>query len=577
MRIILLHVPPWKIPGDSPAGVSSIKQENSGGNNPLIPVFEPFIEDDFAIMPYGLFSLAAQALRAGHDVSLYNIALFPWYEIEELIREIDAGLFGLSSFTANRRGMAAVARLIKELHPRAHVTAGGAFVSPLPAETLAHYEFIDTVVMGEGEETFMELVSRLEKAEPVVGIPGTAWRNGARIEIGPARPRIQDLDSLASPLDYFSTQIILSSRGCPGSCTFCASPATWGKKLTFHSDRYVLDMLETAVTRHGRRFLLIKDDTFTANKKRALSICRGIQKRNLNFLWSCDTRVDCLDEELLFAMRSAGCCRLSLGVESGSPEVLGNIKKRVSPEQVLKATRMAKKFGFQVRYYMMVGNRGETLASFRKSIDLIEQGLPNQYVFALLNLNPGTEDSALLYKKGIMCADDFFNSDFAALLFCDAESLDARRSMIEWLYGHQGLQNYWDYSTEEYRHILKTLPNLGAANIDLAGALCREGREDEAEFYLERALELGYPEGFIYNYRACIAAERKEFRVMIENLEKGRACYPHHIIMKNLQLARNWLNQGGPDCGLPLNLEARHDFEVNLKKEQPLLPGPIFS
>jgi len=84
----------------------------------------------------------------------------------------------------------------------------------------------------------------------------------------------------------------------------------------------------------GKKIIAIKDDTFTFNRKRVLQICDGIVKRNLHFLWSCDTRVDVLDEEVLFAMRKAGCQRISLDVESASPEILKTINKRITPKKV---------------------------------------------------------------------------------------------------------------------------------------------------------------------------------------------------------------------------------------------------
>ena len=122
----------------------------------------------------------------------------------------------------------------------------------------------------------------------------------------------------------------------------------------------MLDVLEAVVRRHGRKIIAIKDDTFTADRDRALEICQQIRHRNLVFIWSCETRADCLDEELLGAMRMAGCKRISVGVESASEEILKNIRKQVLPDLVQDVTQLIKRYGIQIRYYMMVGNRGET-------------------------------------------------------------------------------------------------------------------------------------------------------------------------------------------------------------------------
>lgn len=581
MRIVLLHVPPWKIssaekvqifPEDGPpAGINNLDKTDFA----LIPFSKPVIEDDFAVTPWGLFSLAAQAKRAGHDVRLFNISLFAWDKVRMLIEHLHADLFGISCFTFNRRGVSATAKLIKSIRPKAHVVLGGPHVTPMPAEILEHWEWIDTVVFGEGEETFLELVSRLEEGKMVDGIPGLAWRSGGGTETGPARKRIKNIDGLASPLDSFSTRTILTSRGCPGNCTFCASPKLWGKRLVFHSVGYVLDMLEKSVRRYGHRFVLIKDDTFTANRKRALDICRGILERKLNFVWSCDTRVDCLDEELLRAMRLAGCQRLSFGVESGSPMILENIKKRITPETVLEATRMAKKFGFQIRYYMMVGNRGETLETLRESRELIEKAKPNQYVFSTLSVDPGTEEFEILRRAGKVSAEDYFTGDFCSLMVCNSGSLAERDEITGWVRKHSGLREFWDYGVDEHREILERLPNLHAAWLDMGKALCNAGRPDEAERYVRRAGEMDYPMGFVYNYLAIIAASRKDWENMGAYLEKSVGVYPHRVANENIRRKRKWLEEGGPSTGLPPDLIANHDFEMSMKKVQPEMPGPI--
>ena len=141
------------------------------------------------------------------------------------------------------------------------------------------------------------------------------------------RDLIDDLDRLASPHDYFATHILMTSRGCPWQCTFCGAETTWGRGFRGRSVPRVLDDIEHALDKLPVKMLQIKDDTFTANKRRALEICNGIIERGLRFSWSCDTRVDVLTDELLGAMRRAGCQRLSLGVESGSPGVLAKINK----------------------------------------------------------------------------------------------------------------------------------------------------------------------------------------------------------------------------------------------------------
>jgi anaerobic magnesium-protoporphyrin IX monomethyl ester cyclase len=432
MRIALLYPPPWKIPmhGEAP---------DAGGDGPPSEYRDGDLDADFFQTPYGLFVLGAQALRAGHQVKVLNLSAFAWRRVEEVIAALDADLFGMSCWTANRRGVGLTARLIKRLHPRAHVVVGGPHATPLPRHMLAYHPDIDTVAIGESERTFMELVERLEAGQPTGGIAGTAYRVGDRIEIAPERPAVEDLDALASPHDYFDTHIVMTSRGCPWRCTFCGAEASWGRGYRAQSVPYVLDALEKAVARAPVKMIQIKDDTFTTNRKRVLALCRGIRERGIKFVWSCDTRVDVLGDELLREMRLAGCERLSLGVESGSQKILDAIDKKITVDEIVGSTELAKKYGIKLRYYMMVGNRGETRETLQESLRFLERARPHQYLFAALSVYPGTRDYDLAVEQGWLDPDFYFERDFQELK-CTFDASDEDTAFLRaWFDGHKGL------------------------------------------------------------------------------------------------------------------------------------------
>jgi radical SAM superfamily enzyme YgiQ (UPF0313 family) len=500
------------------------------------------LDGDFQIITYGLLTIAAQAKRAGHNVSVYNLSTSQWQDVVTLIAETEADVYGLSAFTANRRGMGAVAELIRQYHPQAHVTAGGQFVTALPLETLRNYRAIDTVVIGEGEETFMELIENISSGRPTTGISGSAWRNGNEIVVEPKRPRIKDLDALASPFDYFTSFIVMSSRGCPSKCTFCGSYTTWGKILRFHSVEFCLESFKKALARLPVAFIAIKDDTFTADRRRAIAICDGIIKNKMNFMWSCDTRVDCLDDELLRKMRLAGCQMVSLGVESGSPEILKNIRKETTPEMIINATRTAQKYGIYVRYYMILCNRGETAESIRQSNELIKTGRPNHYLFNPLSFYPGTEDWSILSEKQGLSPDIFFRNDFKELNVATNRYKELQ-DLLLYVACDIGAIYGFDYTVEEREAVVNRLPYLHSVHVELANAYFRVGRLDEAMSVLDRAVELNYPvDAIIYNQRACISLARGEYDNALTLLEHVLKYYPHQIVMKNYKILRKWVD-----------------------------------
>ncbi|MDP6172669.1 MAG: tetratricopeptide repeat protein, partial [Rhodospirillales bacterium] len=404
LRIVLLQPPPWKIAEPGRKRYTPAEGGPSKGQQ-LPPSVDP------KIVTYGLLSIAAQVLSRDRPVALHNMSDFTWAEVEKVIGETKADLFGITSKSFNLRGAGALADLIRQNNPNAHIVMGGSHPTAQPAELLKNFKSVDSVVIGEGELAFLEIAEKLDHGEPVTDIAGTAWREGGEVRIGPARTQVKDVDVLASPHLYFPVRTFLTSRGCPFQCTFCASQVTWGRSLRFHSEDYIFRSLEKAVLEDGLKFLFIKDDTFSASRKRILSICQNILQQDLNFLWSCDTRVDSLDENVLRAMRLAGCQRISLGVESGSPEILDSIKKKSSPEQIAEVTKKAKKFGFQVRFYMIIGNRGETLDCFRQTLEMIKETRPTEFLFHNLSFYPGTEEFETFKSRKKIASDIFYQTD----------------------------------------------------------------------------------------------------------------------------------------------------------------------
>lgn len=567
MRVALIYPPPWKIPssGSSPDPIDGPPEG-----------FQPTdLDPDFHQIPYGLLSLGAQAIRAGHAVKLLNLSSYPWSDTEAVLDKLDAQVFGLSCWTANRRGVQLVTDYLRKRYPNAHIVVGGPHATPLAEEVLQHYTAIDTVCSGESELSFLELLERLAEGRDTKGVAGTYFRNGSEIVKGPPRPNVNDLDTLASPHDYFDTHIVMTSRGCPWQCTFCGAETTWGRGFRGQSIGYVLDSLERALERLPVKMLQIKDDTFTANKKRALDICKGIRERKMNFMWSCDTRVDVLTEDLIREMRLAGCQRLSLGVESGSPTILKAINKKITAEKIEHAAHLAKSYGIAVRFYMMLGNRGETSETFYETLDFLERVKPHTYLFSCLSIYPGTVDFHDAEAAGKVKRDWYFTERFQELKVpYDANPEDAAL-MNEWFQHNRGVRHGYTESIEDCQAILGRLGDHHAAHIDLAAAYYRAEIYDQATIHFNRALELGYPlPGLAHNYLACISATRFDLKQVQEQLRLALRNDPYHyVVARNAETLRRWFVDGGPVKGLPLKLEATHEFALFERTIQPTLPG----
>ena len=569
MNVALLYPPPWKIP--EPDEAPDVEAGPPEGYRP------GDLDGDFYQTPYGLYALAAAAKRAGHAVKVINLSAYPWRQVREVVAALDADLFGLSCWTANRRGVGYCSKLIKELHPSAHLVVGGPHASPLANEMLQHHPAIDTVTTGESDQTFLELLERLERADSVQGLAGAFYRNAGGIEQGPKRKLVADLDALACPQDYFDSHILMTSRGCPWACTFCGAEAQWGRGFRGQSVNYVLDAIEKLLDRLPVKMLLIKDDTFTTNEKRILELCQGIRERKLRFLWSCDTRVDLLSDKLLREMRLAGCQRLSLGVESGSQRIIHNVDKRIRVEDILKSTRLAKKYGIHVRYFMMLGNRGETCETFRETLAFLEEARPHEYIFSCLSLYPGTRDFREAEQSGWLSRELYFTKNFQELKVPYDADEACTKLMNDWFQEHAGLQRMHRPGVAEAQQTLELLDGHHAAELDLARALYEDERLDEAKAHAQLAIDAGLPvPGLALNYLAVIAARQGDYQGMMDIYSKAAKLDPqHYILIENVNKARAWFRKKGPERELPLELRADHEFQLLEQTKQPSLPGPL--
>jgi len=563
MRIALVYPPPWKIGESGPEGPPAGYREGD-------------LDADFHQTPYGLFAIGAEAIRAGHQVKVLNLSAFSWTKVVETVEKLDADLWGMSCWTANRRGVRYVADLVKAKHPTRTVVVGGPHATPLAPRLLERYRSVDLVCVGESDRTFLEIADRLSRAEPLRGIAGTVYRDGGAIVTAPERAKIADLDALASPHHYFDTHILMTSRGCPWACTFCGAETSWGRGFRANSIDYVLDAMQSVAARLPVKMIQIKDDTFTTNKKRVLELCRRMRERKLGFFWSCDTRVDLLSDELLREMRLAGCQRLSLGVESGSQRILDAIDKKITVDEILASTALAKRYGIKVRYYMMLGNRGETRETFAETLAFLERAAPHEYVFACLSIYPGTRDFEDA-KRAWLDPEVYFTGDFQELKTPFDASDDDVRVMNEWFYANSGLRVGHRDGVTEYRAVLERLGDYHAAHMDLGAALYHEGDLDGAEHHVRRALELGYPcPGLVYNHLACFAKARGDLGAMMDLFMTAAKTDPQHwVLIQNVNRARAWFRDEGPRRGLPLDLDVRHDFQLLERTAQPTLPGPL--
>jgi len=403
----------------------------------VLLIYPYFIEEridaeDIASPPIGLYWVAALLKEHGHDVKILNLhsAGDRPDEIREILRQERPGVVGFSILHANRWGGIDIARIAKGIDPDVKVVFGGPGATFLWDHLLKNFAEVDYVVIGEGEYTFLHLLETMERGNSSPeAIKGIAFRKeGKIVHTGRGEP-IADLDELPIPAKHFTYRHVSSSRGCNWKCRFCGSPALWNCTTRFRSAEHFVDELEM-LHRNGISFFFISDDTFTLKRRRVIEICRTIVERGLQITWNGISRVDAVDEEVLYWMRMAGCIQISYGVESGSAKIRALLNKKISAAQVQKAFALTRSYGILPRAYFIYGSPGETWETIEETIALIQEIQPLAAIFYILDLFPGTELYERIRKSGRI-SDDIWLNRIEGLLYLETDPQLSDRLVLE--------------------------------------------------------------------------------------------------------------------------------------------------
>ncbi|MGA2990585.1 MAG: radical SAM protein [Candidatus Korobacteraceae bacterium] len=342
-----------------------------------------------------------------------------WNEIRETMEAYQPDVVGISTKSANFTASRLVAKIAKTLASHPVVVVGGPHVSMVKSEVLSHPE-IDIAVMGEGEETLLQLLEALERKSAPADVAGIIYRDGDKVRQTPQRPLISDLDLLCFPhtsapevlKDYQHYPAsafgkIFSTRGCPYNCFFCGSREVWTRAVRHRSVANVMAEIDSLMAR-GTREIYFADDTFGVSKQRIFALCGAIAERFRGLWWSCELHVNLIDPAVLRAMKKANCQLIQMGIESGSNHILREMRKGYTIEKALAAARMVKEAGIYLSTFFMVGLPQETEETLRATIKAIEQADSDEICYSIFTPYPGTEAFAFCRERGLV--DDSYDA-----------------------------------------------------------------------------------------------------------------------------------------------------------------------
>ena len=361
-------------------------------------------------VPYGLLYIATFLQSNGIRSRVYNADLEKpdniqnnkdeiWNEIKKVIETEKPDVVAIGVLTPQHEYALKIASIVKSFDEKIPVILGGVHATFVFEEMIRDVN-VDFIVRNEGEETTLELIQKLVENSSFENINGITYIKNGDIVSNPIREPIKNLDAIPFPdreliLDnnfYPKSEfgIIIPCRGCPFNCSFCSSFKY--SKYRGRSAKNIVDEIEYIKEKYHIMEFWMEGDNFFINKRELIDFCKELKDRKLKIIWGSMARVDIIDDNTVKEMKSSGLCNISLGIESGSQEILNVINKRITVDQIKKAVKILKKRGIFVNTYWMVGFYEETPDSINQTKNLIKKIKPHLVRTFIMTPFPGSEE-----------------------------------------------------------------------------------------------------------------------------------------------------------------------------------------
>lgn len=382
--------------------------------------------------PLGLAYVAGAIHARGQDVRILEASTHSWERFRTHLKTLDPDVVGVTCWSIERGQAFKTVHLVREVLPHSLILLGGPHPSTYPLTDLLFERCpADIIVRFEGEESVPEILEAYASGASFEGIGGILYKQNREVRRNPARTLLKDLNDLPMPryegislreyngmpeIRHLVTASMVTSRGCPYNCNFCSAPVMGQGKVRFRSAQNILEEIETLRDKYGVGAIYFADDLFTTKKKLVMEICGDMVDRKLVLPWVAVTSASYVDEDLVRAMKGAGCYRLDFGIESGSPKILrhiadGKVQKHTI-EEAREAFALCHKHGIRPRAYLMVGNPGEDESTVDETIALMKELRPyDTWGASITMIEPGTRLYELAKQKGIITDRFFHESD----------------------------------------------------------------------------------------------------------------------------------------------------------------------
>ena len=412
-------------------------------HGPVVLILPAFALDQRlarCLPPLGLAYIAAVLCQEGFEVVIIDQLAQGPSNSTELVAQIAnlRPLFvGLSITTPTWPTVRELARALKETGLHAPIVVGGHHATFCYDEILRTEPAIDFVVRYEGEYSTLKLAKALRDGHSLGKMSGLAWRYKDEVIVNSkGRVLVTDLDKLPWPArgllpmsaySEVSRGLIVSSRGCPYACVFCSNQSFTGGLVRRHSVDRLLAEIRLLYSKYDAQILNFADDSFPLHRSRVEALCRRLQDEGPAIQWSCMSRVDCVDRELLKLMADAGCIQIFYGTESGDQRVLDSIRKKVDVNTYHRVVDWTKEAGIRVILSLLIGLPEQTEHSLERSLDLMRDLAPDGLDISYVCPQPGTPLWHEPERYGMRIIEDDYSRFDCRHLVAETTSLSAGR------------------------------------------------------------------------------------------------------------------------------------------------------
>jgi radical SAM superfamily enzyme YgiQ (UPF0313 family) len=333
----------------------------------------------------------------------------------EYFAALDFDVFGFSTVCSSYPLTLRIAAEVKRAHRQSIIVLGGPQASVVDVATLKAFPSIDLVVRGEAEHSLPQLVDELAGRNSIAKVPGITFRSNNEILRTPDAPLIRDLDALPFPAFHLFPDVrfcrhfpIELGRGCPFACTFCSTNDFFRRRFRLKSPAHMIDEMRRVRQTYGINSFELVHDMFTVDRKRVVAFCEALLESSEEFYWGCSARTDCVDEELIALMASAGCRGIFFGIESGSGRMQKIIDKGLDLEDSEQRIRTCDKYKINTAVSLMAGFPEETMDDLRATVAFFVDSLRYDYADPQLSILAPLAGTPIekLHTDSLMLSDD---------------------------------------------------------------------------------------------------------------------------------------------------------------------------